>query len=411
MGNNLIGIANFDIVTDDGTRIVNQNCNFTAVAGDLVGTDPRSPIDPLLAPLADNGGPTSTHSLRFDSPAINTANPACTFDDDGDPATPEVPLTIDQRGFTRPVDDDADGDSECDIGAFELNATPPPVDLSVTKTDSPDPVAVGSNLTYTITISNRGPNDAVNVFLEDTFSELVTFGSAIPSQGECRGDDSLVLCDLGSLANGVTITVEIIVRPRSPGILENTASASVGPFESDPDLTNNSDTEETTVNPVALPVTCNGLRPTMGCLVNGAPNQLCLGTLGDDTIVGTAGADVIHGLDGNDTITGLGGNDVICSGSGFDTLSGGEGRDRLFGDGGRDTLRGGVGDDTLSGGQGVDRLFGGRDRDTLRGDGGDDALFGQEGNDALDGGIGFDQCIGGVGTDSATRCERVRNVL
>jgi hypothetical protein len=66
-------------------------------------------IDPLLLPLADNGGPTPTHALRPDSPAIDAGGVAC------EPA--------DQRGVFRPQDGDRDGVAACDIGAFEFEPT------------------------------------------------------------------------------------------------------------------------------------------------------------------------------------------------------------------------------------------------------------------------------------------------
>ena len=56
--------------------------------------------DPLLLPLANNGGPTLTMALRFGSPALNTADCAL------------APPT-DQRGVARP------GGPGCDIGAYE----------------------------------------------------------------------------------------------------------------------------------------------------------------------------------------------------------------------------------------------------------------------------------------------------
>lgn len=64
--------------------------------------------DALLIPLADNGGPTLTHALRLDSPAIDAVE-TCIFEQD-------------QRHFTRPGDGDGDGIALCDIGAFELDA-------------------------------------------------------------------------------------------------------------------------------------------------------------------------------------------------------------------------------------------------------------------------------------------------
>src|SRR5262245_30663326 len=56
-------------------------------------------------------------------------------------------------------------------------------DLSVTKTDSPDPVQRGGNLTYTLTVSNAGPSDAQNVILSDDVPANTTFVSAMQNSG------------------------------------------------------------------------------------------------------------------------------------------------------------------------------------------------------------------------------------
>ena len=65
--------------------------------------------DPILGPLADTGGPTPTHALRFDSPAIDAGHSGG--------------ATTDQRGLPRPIDDpnisNAGGGDGCDIGAYE----------------------------------------------------------------------------------------------------------------------------------------------------------------------------------------------------------------------------------------------------------------------------------------------------
>jgi hypothetical protein len=45
------------------------------VNGNLVGSG-ASPIDPVLGPLQDNGGPTQTMALGYGSPALNAGNPA-----------------------------------------------------------------------------------------------------------------------------------------------------------------------------------------------------------------------------------------------------------------------------------------------------------------------------------------------
>lgn len=84
-----------------------DTCGFTS-PGDLINTNP------LLGPLADNGGPTLTHALLPGSPAIDAGSPDC------------PPPDTDQRGFTRPEDGNGDSIAVCDIGAYELGAAPPP---------------------------------------------------------------------------------------------------------------------------------------------------------------------------------------------------------------------------------------------------------------------------------------------
>jgi hypothetical protein len=92
-GHNLIGVV-------DGFAT-----GFGA-ASDQLGTS-SDPLDPLLGPLANNGGPTQTHALLAGSPAIDKG------DNTGAPAT-------DQRGVARPRDGDGNGSLLVDIGAFEL---------------------------------------------------------------------------------------------------------------------------------------------------------------------------------------------------------------------------------------------------------------------------------------------------
>ena len=68
-------------------------------------------LDPGLESLADHGGPTQTHALKRDSPALDTGG--CKVDG-SEPAT-------DQRGRTRP----GSGSTACDIGAYERQGVTP----------------------------------------------------------------------------------------------------------------------------------------------------------------------------------------------------------------------------------------------------------------------------------------------
>jgi M6 family metalloprotease-like protein/uncharacterized repeat protein (TIGR01451 family) len=116
-------------------------------------------------------------------------------------------------------------------------------DLALTKVDSPDPVAVASPLTYTITVTNNGPNTATGVTLTDTLPENVSFVSAVPNT--CSTVNRTVTCNLGSLAKKAKATVKIVVIPLVEGTLENTAS--VTGAGADTNASNNSVTIMTTV--------------------------------------------------------------------------------------------------------------------------------------------------------------------
>src|SRR5262245_10793525 len=60
-------------------------------------------------------------------------------------------------------------------------------DMAITKTDSPDPVPAGTNLSYTILITNNGPNTATNVVLNDVLPTGPTFVSAQFTGGSVQG--------------------------------------------------------------------------------------------------------------------------------------------------------------------------------------------------------------------------------
>lgn len=88
------------------------NLSSDAGSGFLTATGDQVNTDPMLGPLQDNGGPTLTHALSADSPAIDAGDPSFT-----------PPPEFDQRGpgFPRVAGDGID------IGAFEAPATAPPI--------------------------------------------------------------------------------------------------------------------------------------------------------------------------------------------------------------------------------------------------------------------------------------------
>ena len=79
----------------------------------LAGAGNLSNANPLLGPLANNGGPTLTHLPQAGSPAIDSgSNGLC--------------QAVDQRGVARPIDGNGDATAICDMGAVEAGARQPP---------------------------------------------------------------------------------------------------------------------------------------------------------------------------------------------------------------------------------------------------------------------------------------------
>ncbi|MBW7885936.1 MAG: S8 family serine peptidase, partial [Caldilineaceae bacterium] len=90
------------LIHSGGYNLESANTCKLATTGDITNTDP------LLGVLQDNSGPTPTHALRLDSPAVDRIpknTNGC-----------GVQITVDQRGVTRPTGDG------CDSGAYEATA-------------------------------------------------------------------------------------------------------------------------------------------------------------------------------------------------------------------------------------------------------------------------------------------------
>jgi uncharacterized repeat protein (TIGR01451 family) len=126
-------------------------------------------------------------------------------------------------------------------------------DLSITKTDSPDPVIAGNPLTYTITVSNDGPSTAFDVTITDTIPAGTTFVSGEDGNGAtvcALVQPGTVVCDLGTMNPGDTevVFLTVLVSPSlDPGtVLTNTATVSSS--TDDPDPSDNTASSDTTVN-------------------------------------------------------------------------------------------------------------------------------------------------------------------
>ncbi|MCL1462940.1 lipase family protein [Argonema galeatum] len=134
-------------------------------------------------------------------------------------------------------------------------------DLSVSKIASADPVVVGNNVDYTITVTNKGTNNAKGVTLIDTLPEDVTFVSASVNPTQQLGDD--LIFDLSNLNNGETKTVKVTVTPQTTGTITSTAKVTSKTFDSD--VTNNVAILDTSVDPITtdLALSATGITNTV----------------------------------------------------------------------------------------------------------------------------------------------------
>jgi uncharacterized repeat protein (TIGR01451 family) len=130
------------------------------------------------------------------------------------------------------------------------------LDLALTGTDAPDPVVVGNNVTYTLTVKNRGFINATVVTVTDILPASFNFVSATPSQGSCSGTTTIT-CNLGGILNQGTATVTIVAATTAIGQAAN--SASVAANESDFNSGNNTVNQATTVSAPPLVIGAGSL--------------------------------------------------------------------------------------------------------------------------------------------------------
>jgi uncharacterized repeat protein (TIGR01451 family) len=130
--------------------------------------------------------------------------------------------------------------------ATDTDSLAPEADMTVTKTDAPDPVLPGGSLTYGVSIVNSGPSDAMMVTLVDGLPAGVTFVSSSPGPPTCVLAGPTLTCGLGAMAAGGSVPVTIDVTVNAPaGFIVNTATVTAA--EPDPQPADNAATATTLV--------------------------------------------------------------------------------------------------------------------------------------------------------------------
>ncbi|MDH4067278.1 MAG: beta-propeller fold lactonase family protein, partial [Acidobacteriota bacterium] len=122
-------------------------------------------------------------------------------------------------------------------------------DLSITKSDSMDPVAAGGAFDYTLSVTNAGPGVAWGVRVEDTLPPGVSLTDATGTGWNCAENGGLVTCSSESLDVGVAPVLTLSVTAPFAGTgITNTALVEADSF--DPDGGDNSASEQTALLPI-----------------------------------------------------------------------------------------------------------------------------------------------------------------
>jgi uncharacterized repeat protein (TIGR01451 family) len=189
----------------------------------------------------DGGDTIASYTFRFGdgSTPVTQSSPTVSYTY-ANPGTYHATLTVtDSRGL-----------QSTNAASVDIQVTSSPAaDMMVVKT-GPATSHVGQSITYTIKVTNNGPSTASGVSVTDTMPKNTGFGSVTSTQGSCapRPHSQLVVCGIGTMASGGTVTVSLTLKPTKKGSFTNLASVTAT-SPNDPVSGNNTSSATTTVSP------------------------------------------------------------------------------------------------------------------------------------------------------------------
>lgn len=113
----------------------------------------------------------------------------------------------------------------------------PSADIRLSQSTSDQPFVVRSNIAVTLTVTNAGPNTATNVLLVHRFPSNSILHSVIASQGSVTQSQGGVVVGVGTLTNGASAQIQVMLQPSSAGLFCSLAVVTSGAI--DPALENN----------------------------------------------------------------------------------------------------------------------------------------------------------------------------
>lgn len=211
-----------DLVVDKTVNVstVNAGNNLTytlavrndgpSAAADVVVVDDLPAGVTIVTATSTAGTVTQTGNANGEvSVAINTLNAAAT-------ATITIVVTVpasatagtitNSTTITGSGDETDPTDNSDSVGVTVTRLAV----LTLTKSDVPDPVVVGGQLTYTLLVTNTGPSTATNLTVVDTLPAGLTFGSVTTTAGTANQTSGVITATIPTLAVNGQATVTVI---------------------------------------------------------------------------------------------------------------------------------------------------------------------------------------------------------
>ncbi|MDD2358181.1 MAG: hypothetical protein PHX13_09760, partial [Thiovulaceae bacterium] len=292
------GSANITINLNNitGPTIISGQ-TFSIVGGSANGTYIGTLAVTIPTPLPSTN--TTTSYTSSDSAFTISHTGAITVADSGG-------LTVGTHTVTV-VATNAEG---TDTKTITINVTAPSADLALTNTDSPDPVITNSSLTYTLGVTNNGPQTATSLTLTDTLPAGVTYLNASGTGWSCSQSSGTVTCTNSSLASGASSNVTItLTSPSTAGTITNTAT--VTSAVTDPTPANNTNiTQSTTVNTPSADLALTKTAPANALTNNTIQYTI---TVTNNGPADTDNLTVIDDINASETYQNAYGTDWICT--------------------------------------------------------------------------------------------------
>ncbi len=322
-GSAIVGATTPDPVSANNSSTVSMTI---ATSADLAVTKTVSP-DPLIAGspatytiAVTNNGPSdaaavTVSDLLDNALSVSTASPtlgSCTVTGQqvscaaarlpaGETLTVTVPVSVASRA-TGTVGNTATAASSTSDPSSDNNSSTintvvaETAHLVLSNTGSPDPVAAGAAVTYTLLLVNNGPSDATGVVLNDPLPTGTKVLSVTSPGNVCptTAGATTVTCQLGAVAEGGGITVQVTAQVPSTSTatrLTNTATVTSPTPDSDPSgRTASADTDVVTAADLAVadsavtdPVEAGGTQTYVLQINNNGPS-LAQGVVVTDTL-------------------------------------------------------------------------------------------------------------------------------